>query len=60
MKSEEKWSRGKKASDKKNPTKLEVTLRVGEGTQHGRQVAASLKRDMMGKALRYSSSRAQV
>lgn len=56
MKSEEKWSRGKKASDKKNPTKLEVTLRVGEGTQHGRQVAASLKRDMMGKALRYSSS----
>lgn len=50
---------GRKLQTKKT-TKHEVTLRVGEGTQHGRQVAASLKRDMMGKALRYSSSRAQV
>lgn len=51
---------GRKLQTKKKTTKLEVTLRVGEGTQHGRQVAASLKRDMMGKALRYSSSQAQV
>ena len=51
---------GEESFRQKKPTKLEVTLRVGKGTQHGRQVAASLKRDMMGKALRSSSSRAQV
>lgn len=45
-------STGEKASDKK----LEDTLRVYEGTQRGRQVAALLKRDMIGKVSHYSSN----